>query len=462
VNENSRLKIRQFIFLYAATRFFNNLKRYCTTYILFMNILLLGSGGREHALSVKISQSPLCSQLFIAPGNAGTASCGINLPFTVNDFSSIREACATHHIDMVIVGPEEPLVNGIVDYLKSDDSLPNLQIIGPSKEAAQLEGSKAFAKAFMQRHGIPTAAYREFTADNFNEGLDYLKDHSLPIVLKADGLAAGKGVIICQNHLEAVAEFELMIQRSKFGEAGKRVVVEEFLRGIELSVFVLTDGKDFLVLPEAKDYKQVGEGDTGLNTGGMGAISPVPFADETFMEKVLTRIVTPTISGLLNDKLDYKGFVFVGLMKVGDDPFVIEYNCRLGDPETEVVVPRLNNDLVKLLTDTTQGRLSQAHLDISPFVATTIVAVSGGYPNDYEKGFPVTSIPPQGNRKFIFHMGTKQEDDQVITNGGRVLCATALAPTLEEAIDISADMIREVRFEGKYFRGDIGYEFMEG
>jgi phosphoribosylamine--glycine ligase len=422
-----------------------------------MNILLLGSGGREHALAWKMSQSKHCSQLYIAPGNAGTSQFGTNLPFTVNDFDAIKKACRDHLVDLVIVGPEEPLVNGVVDFLKSDNE--NLMVVGPSREAAQLEGSKAFAKAFMQRHNIPTAKYREFTAENFEEGINYLQQHPLPIVLKADGLAAGKGVIICQNYVEAIAEFELMIQRSKFGEAGKRVVVEEFLEGIELSVFVLTDGTNFLLLPEAKDYKKVGEGDTGLNTGGMGAISPVPFADETFMKKVQTKIIEPTISGLQQDHLDYKGFIFFGLMNSGGDPFVIEYNCRLGDPETEVVVPRIKNDFVDLLRCTAEQKLDKVKIDIDKSVATAIVAVSGGYPNDYQKGIEIKGLKPVTEGHLLFHAGTKAADGKVLTNGGRVVCATGLGTDMDEALIQSKTLVKEIDFDGKYFRRDIGFEF---
>lgn len=428
-------------------------------FFILMNILLLGSGGREHALAQKLSESPQCTNLFIAPGNTGTAQCGTNKSFAVNDFIAIKDCCQDEYIDMVIVGPEEPLVNGVVDYLLKESGL-NLLIIGPSKKAAQLEGSKAFAKTFMQRHNIPTAAYKEFNAGNYTEGVAYLQQHALPIVLKADGLAAGKGVIICQSHIEAVSEFELMIQRSKFGKAGKRVVVEEFLAGIELSVFVLTDGKDYLLLPEAKDYKRVGEKDTGLNTGGMGAISPVPFADETFMQKVVTKIIEPTVNGLQYDSLDYKGFIFIGLMKVGDEPFVIEYNCRLGDPETEVVIPRIKNDLVELLTATAHGTLHNISLDVDERYATTIVAVSGGYPNDYEKGFAIEGLNNAGADEYIFHMGTKEVNGKIVTNGGRVVCATALDANLDDTINKSRDLIEAIRFEEKYFRRDIGFEFL--
>jgi phosphoribosylamine--glycine ligase len=312
----------------------------------------------------------------------------------------------------------------------------------------------------MQRHNIPTAAYKEFTEENFEEGIEYLKQHPLPIVLKADGLAAGKGVIICQSHVEAVSEFELMIQRSKFGEAGKRVVIEEFLSGIELSVFVLTDGINYVVLPEAKDYKRVGEGDTGLNTGGMGAISPVPFADDAFMQKVITKIVEPTVKGLQKDRLDYKGFVFVGLMKVGDEPFVIEYNCRMGDPETEVVMPRIKNDLVELLTATAKQRLQNVSIEKDERFATTIVAVSGGYPNDYKKGIEINGLDTVMKDTLVFHSGTKEIDGKIVTNGGRVVCATGLDMQLDEAINKSRDLIEAIEFEGKYFRRDIGFEFL--
>ncbi|MGZ3838858.1 MAG: phosphoribosylamine--glycine ligase [Flavisolibacter sp.] len=426
-----------------------------------MNILLLGSGGREHALAWKFKQSPLCARLMVAPGNAGTALCGTNLPIGVTDFEAIRDCCKKEAIDLLVVGPEEPLVKGIVDFLKKDPALQELQIIGPSAEAAQLEGSKAYAKAFMQRHGIPTAAYREFTAENFEEGIAYIKAHPLPIVLKADGLAAGKGVIICPHHAEALAEFELMIQRSKFGEAGKRVVVEAFLNGIELSVFILTDGQHYLLLPEAKDYKRIGEGDTGLNTGGMGAVSPVPFADKAFMQKVISRIIEPTVKGLQQERLDYRGFVFVGLIKVGEEPYVIEYNCRMGDPETEVVVPRIKSDLVELLSATARGELQQASLLTDDRFATTIVAVSGGYPNDYQKGFEISGLDSPVNNTLLFHSGTRMEKGKVLTSGGRVICATALAPRLEEALLQSRSLVEAVRFERKYFRSDIGFEFLD-
>jgi len=425
-----------------------------------MNILLLGSGGREHALAWKISQSNHCSKLFIAPGNAGTALHGTNLHISLNDFTAIEKACVNEQIDMVIVGPEEPLVKGVVDVLNENPQLKNLLIIGPAKHAAQLEGSKAFAKEFMERHTIPTAYYKEFTAENFTEGLEYLKQHSLPIVLKADGLAAGKGVIICQNYVEAIAEFELMIQRAKFGEAGKKVVVEQFLDGIEISVFVLTDGTNYLLLPEAKDYKRVGEGDTGLNTGGMGAISPVPFADEAFMQKVKSKIIEPTIAGLQKDKIDYRGFIFFGLMKVNDEPYVIEYNCRMGDPETEVVIPRIKNDIVDLLIATAQQKLDSIQLEKDPRYATAIVTVSAGYPNEHETGFEISGLDNSKEDSFLFYAAAKEEGDKIVTSGGRVICATALAHELETAVSKSKELAEAIQFEGKYFRRDIGFEFI--
>jgi phosphoribosylamine--glycine ligase len=422
-----------------------------------MNILLLGSGGREHALAWKISQSKLCSKLLIAPGNAGTAQCGSNLLFSATDFNAIKQCCIDEAIDMVVIGPEEPLVKGLVDFLAGEFG-SKLLVIGPSKEAAQLEGSKAYAKAFMQRHGIPTAGYKEFTAANFEEGITYLQQHALPIVLKADGLAAGKGVIIAQSHEEALAEFSAMIRDAKFGDASSKVVVEEFLDGIELSVFVLTDGKNYVLLPEAKDYKRIGEGDTGLNTGGMGAISPVPFAGEAFMQKIVTNIVEPTIAGFAKDGLNYKGFVFFGLIKVGEDPLVIEYNCRMGDPETEVVMPRIKTDLVELLEATAKGELNCRTLEKDNRFATTVVAVSGGYPGEYEKGFAMSGLNQEGDT-LLFHMGTKENNGAVVTSGGRVICATALDENLQGALAKSKKAILDVQFEGKYFRKDIGFEF---
>jgi phosphoribosylamine--glycine ligase len=424
-----------------------------------MNILLLGSGGREHALAWKISQSKHCSKLFIAPGNAGTAQCGINLSFAATDFEAIKKCCADENIALVVIGPEEPLVKGLVDFLKKELG-PTVLVIGPSQEAAQLEGSKAYAKAFMQRHQIPTAAYKEFTTENFEEGIAYLQQHPLPIVLKADGLAAGKGVIICQSHEEAVEEFTAMIRDAKFGTASSKVVVEAFLDGIELSVFVLTDGKDYVLLPEAKDYKRIGEGDTGLNTGGMGAVSPVPFANEAFMQMIITRIVEPTIAGFEKEGLDYKGFVFFGLIKVDEEPYVIEYNCRMGDPETEVVMPRIKSDLVELLVAAAKGELKEKEVEKDSRFATTIVAVSGGYPGDYKKGFPMTGLDVADDT-LLFHMGTKESDGKIVTAGGRVICATALDEELDGAIAKSKKAIASVQFDGKYFRRDIGFEFLE-
>jgi phosphoribosylamine--glycine ligase len=373
-----------------------------------MHILLLGSGGREHALALKLSQSPQCEKLFIAPGNAGTAACGTNLSFGFNDFESIKKSCIDEKIDMVIVGPEEPLVNGITDFLISSPDLKNIAVIGPGKNSAQLEGSKAFAKAFMERHNIPTAAYKEFTQKNYEEGIAYIQNHSLPIVMKADGLAAGKGVVICTNHLEAIAEFELMIQRAKFGEAGKKVVIEQFLEGVEISVFVLTDGKNYVILPEAKDYKRIGEGDKGPNTGGMGAVSPVPFVDEVLMKKIEERVVKPTIHGLQQEGLDYRGFIFLGFMIDNGEPYMIEYNCRMGDPETEVVIPRLKNDLVELFHAVSKQKLDTIKIETDPRTVCTVVAVSGGYPGDYVKGYSIEGLDDVNpDDSMVYHMGTK-------------------------------------------------------
>ncbi|MHA4812192.1 phosphoribosylamine--glycine ligase [Flavitalea flava] len=426
-----------------------------------MNILLLGSGGREHALAWKLIQSSHCTGLFIAPGNAGTAQCGTNVDLSPTDFESVRKFCLKEKIGMVIVGPEEPLVKGIVDFFGADPDLKAIPVIGPSAKGALLEGSKAFSKKFMDRHKIPTAAYREFDASNYAEGVAYLQQHSLPIVLKVDGLAAGKGVVICQNHIEAIAEFELMLQGNKFGDAGSKVVVEEFLYGIEMSVFVLTDGLHYVILPEAKDYKRVGEGDKGPNTGGMGAVSPVPFADASFMQKIKDRIIIPTVEGLFKEKIDYKGFIFIGVIKVGDDPYTIEYNCRMGDPETEVVMPRLQNDLVELFRATAEQRLDEVTIGQDERIACTIVAVSGGYPGSYEKGLPITGLDhPCPADSIIFHAGTRIQPDGVVTSGGRVLCITSFAETVYEAVDKSRDVLENIYFEGIYYRRDIGYEFL--
>ncbi|HKP31480.1 MAG TPA: phosphoribosylamine--glycine ligase, partial [Chitinophagaceae bacterium] len=412
-----------------------------------MNILLLGSGGREHAIAWKIRQSKHCDALFIAPGNAGTAALGTNVELSLIDFDGIKNFCDEHSVGMIIVGPEEPLVKGIADHFNKT----SIHVIGPSQEGAQLEGSKAFAKHFMQRHGIPTANYQEFDESNYADGVAYIQQHATPIVLKADGLAAGKGVVICQHAGEAIAEFELMIQQSKFGDASKRVVVEDFLDGIELSVFVLTDGKNYVLLPEAKDYKRIGEKDTGLNTGGMGAISPVPFADEGFMKKVEERIIKPTIEGIRKEKIPYKGFVFFGLIKVNNEPFVIEYNCRMGDPETEVVIPRIKNDLMDLFIATSEERLNDVKMETDPRYACTIMAVSGGYPGSYEKGFEIAGLDWSIKNSHIFHAGTKVEDGKIVTNGGRVLCVTSLSEDLDEAVNQSKDLIGHIDFDSMYY-----------
>ena len=429
-----------------------------------MNTLLLGSGGREHALAWKISQSYHCSKLFIAPGNPGTAKLGTNINMSVNDFSSIKKFCIENFIEIVVVGPEDPLVNGIYDFLKEDELLKNLIVVGPSKQAAQLEGSKAFSKKFMQRHNIPTAAYAEFTKENFEEGKKYIAQHSLPVVLKADGLAAGKGVIITATHDEALKSFDEMLINKQFGDASSKVVIEEFLSGIEVSVFVLTDGKDYQIIGHAKDYKRIGEGDTGLNTGGMGCVTPVPFVDEVFMKKVEEKIIQPTVNGLAKENLVYNGFIFFGLINVNNEPFVIEYNCRMGDPETEVVMPRLQTDLVALFAAMDNGTLADANISFSEKSFATVVAVSGGYPGDYKKNKLITFSPPlegSGVASIIFHAGTKSNDDgTLVTNGGRVLAVTSSGENIGEAVKKSKEILQQISFEGMYFRKDIGYEFV--
>jgi phosphoribosylamine--glycine ligase len=378
----------------------------------------------------------------------------------VNDFDAIKKCCIDEKIDLVLVGPEEPLVKGVTDFLVNDPQLNDLDVIGPSKAGAQLEGSKAFAKAFMKKYNIPTAAYGEFTLENYKDGVAYINDHGLPIVLKADGLAAGKGVVICENNLEALAEFELMIQRSKFGEASRKVVVEEFLKGIELSVFVLTDGKNYVLLPEAKDYKRVGEGDTGPNTGGMGAVSPVPFADDVFMKNVEEKVIKPTINGLKKEGLEYRGFIFFGLMKVGDEPYMIEYNCRMGDPETEVVMPRLKNDFAEMLVAATQQKLNEVKIQKDERFACTVMAVSGGYPGDYSKGHPIHGLGKiTSANSILFHAGTAIKDGEVVTNGGRVLCVTSYGSDISQAVTRSILELGKISYVGISYRSDIGYEF---
>lgn len=422
------------------------------------NILLLGSGGRECALAWKLRQSKYCKELFIAPGNAGTAQYGMNLNLSPTDFESVKNACLEYHIDILLPGSEDPLVKGIYDYFLNDEQLKHIIVTGPSKEGAQLEGSKAFSKKFMERHDIPTAAYREFTAMNFDEGIDYLQQHPLPIVLKADGLAAGKGVVISESTEDAIEHFTSMIKHNAFGEASSKVVVEQFLTGVELSVFVMTDGANYIVLPEAKDYKRIGEGDKGPNTGGMGAISPVPFADDAFMNKVRSSIIDPTIKGLKEEQIIYKGFIFFGLINVKGEPYVIEYNCRMGDPETEVVMPRLENDLVELMVSIHENTLHEVIMQHSKQTAGTVMLVSEGYPGDYEKNKEMSGMS-ETEGSILFHAGTKLEDGKTLTNGGRVLAITSYGATLEEALQKSYKNAALVNYEGKTYRTDIGYEF---
>ncbi|MGV7107620.1 phosphoribosylamine--glycine ligase [Flavobacterium sp. U410] len=422
-----------------------------------MNILLLGSGGREHALAWKMLQSDKCSQLFVAPGNAGTALIAKNVALNPNDFEAVKQLVLTEKIEMVVVGPEDPLVNGVYDFFKNDAELASIPVIGPSKYGAQLEGSKEFAKEFLVKHNIPTARYESFTAETVEKGYAFLETLSAPYVLKADGLAAGKGVLILNDLAEAKAELKNMLVDAKFGSASAKVVIEEFLSGIELSCFVLTDGKSYKILPTAKDYKRIGEGDTGLNTGGMGAVSPVPFATPEFLAKIEDRVVKPTVAGLQKDNIDYTGFVFIGLIKVGDDPFVIEYNVRMGDPETEVVMPRLKSDLVEIFEAMAKQELDKVTLEIDERAATTIMMVSGGYPEDYEKGKVITGIEKVTN-SIVFHAGTALKDGEVVTNGGRVLAVTSYGETYQEAIAQSYQSIDKIAFDKMYFRKDIGFD----
>jgi len=426
-----------------------------------MNILLLGSGGREHAFAWKIAQSTDCTHLYVAPGNAGTAEIAINIPLSIVDFEGIRDFIITSSIDLVVVGPEEPLVKGLVDYLQNQPATASTPVVGPSQLGATLEGSKDFSKRFMQRNNIPTAAYETFTPNQIEAGIEYLRTQKLPIVLKADGLAAGKGVLICLTLEEAIASLKEMLLDQKFGEASSKVVIEEFLTGIELSVFVATDGKNYKILPEAKDYKRIGEGDTGLNTGGMGAISPVIFADAAFMQKVEDRVIIPTIEGLSKENIPYKGFLFIGLMNQNGEPFVIEYNVRMGDPETEAVLPRIESDFLGLLHGIGTGNLDQYEMKISPDYSTTVVMVSGGYPGSYEKGFPI-SLPKSTEGSEIFHAGTVlNPQGELVNQGGRVIAVTGKGKTLQEALNHAFETVKGIKWEKSYYRRDIGQDILK-
>ncbi|RCH54791.1 phosphoribosylamine--glycine ligase [Mucilaginibacter hurinus] len=424
-----------------------------------MNILLLGSGGRESAFAWKLTQSPKCENLFIAPGNAGTGQYGTNVDIKVTDFAGIKNFVLANNINMVVVGPEEPLVKGVHDFFLGDEQIKHIPVIGPQAEGAQLEGSKDFSKQFMERHNIPAAASRTFTRETLQEGFEYLPTVGLPVVLKADGLAAGKGVLICLTLEEAQLELTEMLTNAKFGEASSKVVVERFLQGIELSVFVLTDGNNYKVLPSAKDYKRIGEGDTGLNTGGMGSVSPVPFADKEFLDKVEQRIIIPTIEGLKKDNISYKGFIFIGLMNCGGDPYMIEYNCRMGDPETESVLPRIENDLVDLLQAVADGNLNQQELRISNKVAATVVCVAGGYPGEYLKNKVITGME-NVRESHVFHAGTSLAGDEVHATGGRVLAITTLQDNMFDALQQATADASRIYYDGVYFRRDIGFDLL--
>ncbi len=426
-----------------------------------MNILILGSGGREHAFALKLSESSKVNQLFVAPGNAGTSQIAINININPTDFSAVKQTVLDNNINMVVVGPEAPLVDGVHDFFLADNELKNVPVIGPKKDGALLEGSKDFSKIFMEKHNIPTARYQSFTKENLTEGFTFLETLSPPYVLKADGLAAGKGVLILDSLEEAKAELEEMVSNQKFGEASSTVVIEEFLDGIELSVFVLTDGKSYKILPSAKDYKRIGEGDKGLNTGGMGAISPVPFATEKFLQKVEERVVIPTINGLQKDGIDYRGFIFIGLMNVDGNPQVIEYNVRMGDPETEAVIPRIESDLFDLFEGVANQTLHEKTVTINPKTATTVMLVSGGYPESYEKGKVMTGIDKVTD-SIVFHSGTTTKENKVVTSGGRVMAITSLGDTIEEALKTSYDSIDKIHFDKMNYRKDIGFDLITG
>ena len=425
-----------------------------------MNILIIGSGGREHTLAWKLIQSKNCKNLYIAPGNAGTEKIARNVNIGVGDFEGLKNLIIEKKITLIIVGPEAPLVGGIRSYLHKDELLKDLKIVGPDKDGALLEGSKDYAKQFMVKHGIPTADSKTFTKETLSDAKDYLKTVKMPIVLKADGLAAGKGVIICKNLKEATATIDKMLAQSMFGTASDKVVIEEFLSGIELSVFVLTDGISYKVLPEAKDYKPIGENNTGPNTGGMGSVSPVNFAQGDFLKKVEDRIIMPTINGLKSDQIQYQGFIFIGLMNVNGDPFVIEYNVRMGDPETQVVMPRIKSDLVELMDATAKGTLSEVELEIDNKTASAVVMVAGGYPDKYEKGDIISGMEAEVDDTLIFHAGTKQSKDNVVTNGGRVLAVTGLGHNLQEALDKTYELASNIHWNNVYFRKDIGHDLM--
>ena len=424
-----------------------------------MNVLILGSGGREHAFAWKIAQSSKLNNLFIAPGNAGTAAVGTNVEIGVNDFDAIKDFVLSNDIEIVVVGPEDPLVNGIHDYFLADDALKNVGVIGPKKDGAELEGSKEFSKIFMEKHGVPTAKYQSFTKDNLEDGYSFLETLKPPYVLKADGLAAGKGVLILDDLAEAKRELKSMVADAKFGAASTTVVIEEFLHGIELSVFVLTDGENYKILPSAKDYKRIGEGDIGLNTGGMGAISPVPFADDAFLNKVEELVVKPTIAGLKSDGIDYKGFIFIGLMNDNGNPSVVEYNVRMGDPETEVVIPRIKSDLLDLFEGVAKQTLHEKSFEVDERTATTVMLVSGGYPEAYEKGKVITGFDTVENG-IAFHAGTKQDGANVVTSGGRVLALTSFGTTIQEALDHSFKNAENIKYEKKNYRKDIGFDLV--